>query len=135
MSSAGQLPLILHQVQAALKGGDNASAILLADQACSEGLEHPGLLTLAAHRRLQTDDPAGAHALAARARELTPHSVDALHVLGLSLIHLDRPREALAAFDAAIAENPGLAMLYFSKAKAHDQLEQPEAIRRALENV
>ncbi|HEY1629731.1 MAG TPA: sulfotransferase [Rhizomicrobium sp.] len=142
MSSSGftgrppaQLQLFLRECDAALRSGDSERALRIADEAASQGLEHPNLLTLAAHRRMQMGDDASALTLAARAREMAPRSVDVLNAHGIALLRLGRAREALAAFDAALRAAPGTGMLRFNKALAHEKLGELDRVKRELESV
>jgi tetratricopeptide (TPR) repeat protein len=131
MSATG-LSDYLNQVGTAMRGGDHANALALADRAVTEGHEHPALLTLAAHGHLAAA-PDKARGLAARACELAPASTEAFHTLALALMALERPRDAIIAFEEALKGAPGLAALHFGKAQAHERLEEFAAVRRELE--
>jgi tetratricopeptide (TPR) repeat protein len=139
MSSSGQpsaqLQLYLREADAALKANDTERALRVADEATSQGLEHPNLLTLAAHRRMQTGDDESALGLLTRARALTPRNVDVLNTLGYCLVRLGRAREALPLFDAALRLAPGTALLRFNKALAFEKLGELDHARRELESV
>ena len=135
MPAAGELSRTLQEVGAAFSGGDHARALVLAEQAVAAGLEHPSLLTLAAHKSLQAGHGNRAHALAARAVELFPGSADALNVLGLALLRQGRGRDAVAAFEGALRASPGLGGLHYGKAQAHEQMNELDACARELEAV
>jgi tetratricopeptide (TPR) repeat protein len=139
MSSTGQpsaqLQLYLRETDEALRAQDTERALRLADEATSRGLEHPNLLTLAAHRRMHGGDAESALTLLTRARMLSPHNVDVLNALGICLVQLGRPREALPLFDAALRIAPGTAMLRFNKALAYERLGELDLTRRELESV
>jgi tetratricopeptide (TPR) repeat protein len=135
MSSPGDLSQTLQEVSAAFHGGDYARAMLLSEQATDAGLEHPSLLTLAAHKNLQAGIATKAERLALRAVELAPASADARNVLGIALLELKRPREAIAAFEAGLRDSPGLTALYYGKAQAHDQLNELDHVRGELETL
>jgi len=135
MSAAGQLPQYLQDIGAALRAGDSTKAMMLADQACAQGHDHPQLLVMAAHHRLRGGDMVRAEALATRARAADPQSPDALNVLALVVIEAERPREAIVLLDAALAQNPGLVPLHYTKAQAHDLLFELDKVQAALERV
>jgi Tfp pilus assembly protein PilF len=133
MSAPGQLPDYLQQVGAAMRAGEHVRAMDLADRAVGEGHAHPALLTLAAHRHLQAGAPDKARGLAAQACELAPGSADAHNIFAQSLMALERPRDAIAAYGDALKAAPGMAALHFGKARAHDKLEELGDVRRELE--
>ncbi|HTQ13117.1 MAG TPA: sulfotransferase [Rhizomicrobium sp.] len=137
MSPPGQaqLQLYLRETDAALRAQDTERALRIADEATSRGLEHPNLLTLAAHRRMHAGDAGSALVLLHRARALSPRSVDVLNALGICLSQLGRAREALTAFDAALRIAPGTAMLRFNKALAYEKLSELDHARRELEST
>jgi tetratricopeptide (TPR) repeat protein len=130
-----QLQLFLREADAALRANDSERALRIADEATSQGLEHPNLLTLAAHRRIQMGDNESALKLLTRAREIAPRSVDVLNALGICLVNLGRAREALPVFDAALRIAPGTAMLRFNKALAYEKLNELDHAKRELESV
>jgi len=142
MSSSGftgrppaQLQLFLRECDAALRAGDSERALRIAEEATSQGLEHPNLLTLAAHRRMGLGENESALTLLVRAREMAPRSVDVLNAQGICLVNLGRSREALATFDAALRLAPGTGMLRFNKALAYEKLGELDLARRELESV
>lgn len=130
-----QLQNYLREVSDALRANDMERALRVADAAISDGHEHPNLLVLASHSRMNGGDNERALELALRARALTPRSADVLNVQGLCLIKLERPREALAAFDAALRAAPAMAVLRYHKAQAYDALGELDAARRELDRV
>src|ERR1700689_64238 len=135
MSSAGSLELYLRETDAALRAGDSDRALRLADEATAKGLEHPNLLTLAAHRHMHAGDNESALTRLQRARALSPRNVDVLNALGICLVKLGRAREALPQFDNALRAAPGTAMLRFNKALAYEKLGEFDHARRELESV
>lgn len=137
-SSAPSGQLLQHYLRmadAALRGGNTQDALRIGEEAAARGLEHPNLLTLAAHYRTQAGNDGGAIAALRRARELSPHSVDVLNALGVCLVRTDNAREALAVFDAALRQAPANAMLRFNKALAFEKLGEPGRVRGELERV
>lgn len=135
MSAAGQLPAYMQEIGAALRGGDSARALSLADYACAQGHDHPQLLVMAAHHRLNAGDLVRAEALADRARAADPQSPDALNVTALVMIDAERPREAIALLEAGLKAQPGLAPLHYTKAKAHDLLFELDSAEAELARV
>jgi Flp pilus assembly protein TadD len=92
-------------------------------------------LGLAAQKRLRAGDAQGALPMLRRAHELAPENVEVLNDFGLCLIGLDRPREALAAFQAALARRPDSARLHFGRALAFEKLGELDRERQELERV
>ncbi len=121
-------------VEAALRGGDLAAAMRLSDEAVTAGAEHPTLLSLAGLKRMGAGDHEGALPPLQRARELSPRHVGTLDALGQCLAQLERGREALAMFDAALAIAPD-ARLHFNKAMALEELSELDAARTEFERA
>jgi tetratricopeptide (TPR) repeat protein len=130
MADRRDLPSHLHAIQGAMREGDMARASALAEQALADGHEHPQILTLAAYRRLDASDFDGARAASSRAVELAPANVDALSVLGDSLVSLRRAADAADAFERASHLSPREADLQF---RLGDALEQSGQIQRAAD--
>ena len=120
---ARELQQILREVEAALRAGDMLRGMGLSERAVADGHEHPNLLTLAAHERLRLGDAEKALVYAQRARELSPHNVDVLNVVGLCLVRLGRAREALRVYDSALRQSPS-ALVHFSKACVLEDLSE-----------
>jgi tetratricopeptide (TPR) repeat protein len=134
-AAAARLQQYLRAAEAALRASDMQRAMLVSDEAISQGLEHPNLLTLAAHKRMHSGASDRALALLTRARELSPRNADVLGALGQCLTRLGRPREALSAFDAALRQAPRMAELHFQKAMAFEQLSELDHARREFERT
>jgi Tfp pilus assembly protein PilF len=135
MTPDATLQLYLREAGAALRANDTDRALRIADEAIARGQEHPNLLTLSAHRRMQAGENEAALDLLTRARGMSPRSVDILNAQGTCLVRLGRPREALPIFDAALRIAPGTAMLRFNKALAFEKLSELDHARRELESV
>ncbi len=133
---SGQLDVAatLAQVEAALWAADLPKAMGLSDEAVSRGAAHPTLLGLAGLKRMHAGDNQGALPLLLKAREQTPRHVDLLYALGECLSRLERPREAVEAFDAGLKVAPE-ARLHFGRALALEDLRELDAARQALERV
>ena len=133
----GQALTRLRAVQAAAAAGRHAEAASLAAAALADGVEHPLLLNVLALQCEQAGDLGRAEALLRRAVAMAPNDLGARNSLGLCLLRLDRPAEALAHFDALIDGNPRLAFLHASRGTALLALgaipAAESAHRRALE--
>ena len=127
----------LRAVHEAASGGRHAEAAKLAAAALADGLEHPLLYNVLALQFEQAGDPGPAEGLLRRAIALAPEDLGARNALGLCLLQLDRPAEALAQFDALLAVHPALPFLHASRGTALLALgaigEAEAAHRRALE--
>ena len=128
------LAATLRAVEAALWASDLPKAMGLAEDAVGAGADHPNLLGLAGLRRMHLGDNHNALPLLLRAREQTPRHVDLLNALGECLVRLGRPRDAVEAFDAALAVAPD-ARLHFGRAMALEDLSELDAARAAFEQV
>jgi tetratricopeptide (TPR) repeat protein len=128
------LAATLAAVDAALWASDMAGAMGLAADAVGIGASHPTLLGLAGLKRMHAGDNAGALPLLLQAREQTPRHVDLLNALGECLSRLGRPREALEAFDTALAIAPDT-RLHFGRALALEDLSELDSARAAFEQV
>jgi len=124
----------LRGVEAALARRDMAVAMRLSDEAVIAGAEHPTLLSLAGLKRMSGGDNERALPLLLRARELSPRHVGTLDALGQCLTRLERAREALAVFDAALTIAPD-ARLHFNKAMALEELSELDAARVEFERA
>ena len=129
-AQADEMRSRLYAAQEALRAGDLDRATSVAEDAIAAGIEHPHFLTLAAYRRIERRENEAGLVLAARACEISPNNVDALSAMGTCLAKLERPAEAVAMFDRALAEAPDDADLHFRAAVA---LETAKEFRRAAE--
>jgi len=109
--------------------------MLLSEEAVGAGAVHPTLLSLTAMKRMQAGDNESALPLLLRARELEPRHVDLLNALGNCQARLNRPREALEAFDAALALAPGDKRLHLGRALVLEDLSALDAARAGFEKV
>jgi Flp pilus assembly protein TadD len=122
-------------VEAALWASDMAKAMRLSEEAVGAGAVHPTLLSLTALGRMQAGDNVGALPLLLRAREMAPRHVDLLNALGMCLSRLERPREAVEAFDTALALAPQDQRLHLGRALALEDLSELDAARAGFEQV
>ncbi len=98
----------LRAVHEAAAGGNHAQAIQLAEAALASGLEHPLLLNVAALKLEQQGRVSEAERLLRRAVEIAPNDCGSRNALGLCLLRLERPVEALEQFEALLNLNPNL---------------------------
>ncbi len=120
-----------------MQAGDHGRAADLAEAALAGGLEHPLLLNLAALKLELQDRVVDAERLLRRAVELAPRDLASRNALGLCLLRLERPAEALTEFDALIGLDPALPFAHVSRGNAlhalgHVSLAET-GYRRALE--
>ena len=108
----------LTAVHAAAARGAHAEAAALAEQALAEGLEHPLLLNLAALNLDMQGRISEAERLLQRAIAIGPNDLSSRNALGLCLLRLERPTEALAQFDALLRLEPKLPFAHASRGNA-----------------
>jgi tetratricopeptide (TPR) repeat protein len=127
----------LSAVHAAAQRGAHAEAAVLAAAALADGLEHPLLLNVAALSLDAQGRVPEAERLLQRAVALGPNDSGSRNALGLCLLRLDRPAEALAQFDALIALDSSLPFVHASRGNCLATLgaisEAEASYRRALE--
>jgi tetratricopeptide (TPR) repeat protein len=99
---------ILRAVYEAAQGGHHAQAGAMAETALANGLEHPLLLNLAALKLEQHGRVSDAERLLQRAVLIAPNDLNSRNALGLCLLRLERPAEALEQFEALLKLNPSL---------------------------
>ena len=98
----------LRAVHEAATGGNHAQAGQLAESALASGLEHPLLLNVAALKLEQQGRVSEAERLLRRAVLIAPNDLSSRNALGLCLLRLERPAEALEQFEALLKLNPRL---------------------------
>ncbi|HVW73590.1 MAG TPA: sulfotransferase [Rhizomicrobium sp.] len=135
LTSSEALAGTVSTVEAALRASDMAKAMRLSEEAVGAGAVHPTLLSLTALKRMQVGDDDGALPLLLRARTLAPHHADLLNALGTCHSRLNRPREALEAFEAGLAAAPRDARLHLGRALALEDLSELDAARIGFEQV
>jgi tetratricopeptide (TPR) repeat protein len=126
---------ILREVVAAIRAPDLDRAVRLAETALAEGREHALLLNLRAYRLERDGRYLDALADLNHARALAPRDVPTLNALGLCLAHLDRPAEAVEAFEAAVAADPDFAPAHFNRGWACESLGDLDQARSSLERA
>jgi tetratricopeptide (TPR) repeat protein len=127
----------LTAVHAAAVRGAHAEASALAEQALADGLEHPLLLNLAALNLDKQGRHLDAERLLQRAVAIGPNDLSSRNALGLCLLQLERPAEALEQFDVLLRLDASLPFAHVSRGNASFALgaiDDAEAgFRRALE--
>lgn len=127
----------LRAIQSAARAGHHSQAIEWAEAALQDGLEHPLLYNLAALRLEHEGRVSEAEPLLRKAVQLAPSDQGARNALGLCLLRLERPRDALLELEALIGLNPNLPFAHASRGSALFALGSiPDAeasYRRALE--
>src|ERR1700736_4986924 len=98
----------LRAVYEAAQRGHHAQAGLLAETALANGLEHPLLLNAGGLKLEQHGLAAEAERLLQRAVLIAPNDLSSRNALGLCLLRLERPAEALEQFEALLKLNPSL---------------------------
>ncbi|HTW37613.1 MAG TPA: tetratricopeptide repeat protein, partial [Steroidobacteraceae bacterium] len=126
----------LEAVVEAARLREHARAAALARAALASGLEHAVLFNVVALELELTGRPAEAAEWLHRAVEIAPRDVSARNALGLCLLQLERPAEALEHFDALAASNPEFPFVHVSRGNALRALGQAsqaeESYRRAV---
>ena len=93
----------LSEAKAAVRQGDWAAAVIIAETALAEGLEDPMLLNLAAWRLENEARYVEAGTLLSRALALAPQDLRTIYALGRLYKTAGRNPEAMEAFEAALA--------------------------------
>jgi tetratricopeptide (TPR) repeat protein len=127
----------LGEVHAAAQRGAHTEAAVMAAAALEGGLEHPLLLNVVALNLEMQGRVADAERLLRRAVAIAPGDVGARNALGLCLLRLDRPREALVQFDAILDLDASLPFAHANRGNAWSALgvngDAEASYRRALE--
>ena len=108
----------LRAVHEALRAGNHAQAALLADAALAGGFEHPLLLNVAALDLERQGRVLEAVRLLEQAVRIAPDDQGSRNALGLCLLQLERPAEALVQFDILLKLYPALPYGHTSRGNA-----------------
>lgn len=108
----------LRAIQRSAQAGRHAEAAALAEAARTDGLEHPLIYNVLALQRELAGQVSDAEALLRQALRLAPGDLASRNALGLCLLRLDQPQEALAHFESLLAANPSLAFLHTNRGSA-----------------
>jgi tetratricopeptide (TPR) repeat protein len=105
----------LTAVQAAAQRGAHAQAAAMAQAALADGLEHALLFNVAALNLELQGRVSEAEPLLQRAVAKAPDDLSSRNALGLCLLRLERPAEALTQFDAILQRNSSLPFAHASR--------------------
>ena len=108
----------LTAVHSAAQRGAHAEAAALAEAALAEGLEHPLVFNVAALNFELQGRVSEAEQLLQRAVSKAPDDIGSRNALGLCLLRLERPADALAQFDAILQQNTSLPFIHTSRGNA-----------------
>jgi tetratricopeptide (TPR) repeat protein len=108
----------LSAVHAAAQRGAHAEAAVMAAAALADGLEHPLLFNVAALQLELQGRVTDAEQLLQRAVAMAPADLGSRNALGLCLLRLEQPDQALTQFDAILALNPSLPFAHASRGNA-----------------
>jgi Tfp pilus assembly protein PilF len=117
------------RIERALSDNDIASAAVLAETALARGQVDPMMLNLAAWRREEAGDYAGAHAFLRRALALAPGDSLVIGAIGAVLRKEGRLEEAIAVLDQALAAGPRNASAWLERGYVLDALREDAAAR------
>ena len=132
---SGKLQNYLKLAEAALRAGDQARAMAVAEEASATGFDHPNLLAMAVYHALGMGDAGKALNYAERARKLAPNSIDVLQALALALTNNNRQKEALAIYDKALRQQPSLAALRYNRGRLLEDMGETARARSDYERV
>jgi tetratricopeptide (TPR) repeat protein len=127
----------LSDVHAAAQRGAHTEAAVMAEAALADGLQHPLLLNVVALNLEMQGRLAEAEQLLRRAVAMAPSDVGSRNALGLCLLRLDQPEEALAQFDAILELDSSLPFVHASRGNSLSALgvisDAEASYHRALE--
>ena len=127
----------LRAIEEAIRRGDRAQAADLAGAALARGALHPLVFNLAALSSEEAGRDDEAERLLRRAVALAPADLGSRNALGLCLLRLDRPDEALTHFDQLTGSLPAAAFVHANRGNALFALGEVDAaeasFKRAIE--
>jgi Flp pilus assembly protein TadD len=125
----------LVQLDAALRTQGLEAAGRLALQAVEDGVEHPGVLNLAASAHFNGDRFQEALELLRRAQAFAPDDPKLLNSIGICLKSLGQMEEARNAFDRAIEIEPNMASAHFNRGLLLEELKYSKLARADYERA
>jgi tetratricopeptide (TPR) repeat protein len=120
---------VMSAIAADIKAGRHDEAIGRARSALEAGLEHPLVLNLAALGLEREARDEEAERLLRKAVRLAPRDIACRNALGLCLLKLGRPRQALEEFDRVLALQPALAFAHVNRGNALTALREVSAAK------
>jgi tetratricopeptide (TPR) repeat protein len=108
----------LRSIQGLAQSGQHAQAAALAEAARAQGLEHPLLYNVLALKLESEGRLLEAETLLQSAVRLAPADVASRNALGLCLLRLERPDEALVQFESALARESRLPFIHANRGAA-----------------
>jgi tetratricopeptide (TPR) repeat protein len=133
--SASGINQWLAQISRAMQANNMSEAVRLAGTALDLGYSHPALFNLRALGKRFSSQDEDAHADLMRAHSLNPRSPWTLADLADCLCALNRPEEALAAADSAVAIDHRYSKAWFQKGVAHQVLRQLDKAHSAFQTT
>jgi tetratricopeptide (TPR) repeat protein len=120
-------------IAAYLRAGKHDEAIARARSALEAGLQRPLVLNLAALGLEREGRDEEAERLLRKAVRLAPRDTACRNALGLCLLKLGRPRQALEEFDRVLAQQPTLAFAHVNRGNALNALQEVNAAKQCYE--
>jgi len=134
-SAAAKRAKVRVAIEKALASGDIAQAAELAESALSAREQDPMLLNLAAWRREESGDYAGAHRLLHQALLLAPGDVMVLGAIGAVLRKEGRLDEALAVLDRVVEVEPRHAAAWLERGYTLDAMRDNAGAAQSYERA
>lgn len=125
----------LVQLDAALRTQGLEPAGRLALKAVEDGVEHPGVLNLAASAHFNSNRFEEALELLKRAESFSPNDPKLLNSIGICLKSLGRLDDARSALDRALEIDPNMASAHFNRAVLLEELKYSKAARSDYERA
>jgi len=124
---------VIAEVEAAIRAGDLPRAASLADALLARRLEHPLLYSARALAFQQKSQFREALTEFAKARSISPPDTNLMTAIGVCLLNLNQPAEAIKAFDTAIAIDNKNAQAHFRKGWTLEMLGDGDKARKEYE--
>jgi tetratricopeptide (TPR) repeat protein len=126
---------VMSAIAADIRAGRHDEAILRARSALEAGLERPLVLNLAALGLEREGRDEEAERLLRKAVRLAPRDTACRNALGLCLLKLGRPRQALEEFDRVLGLEPTLAFAHANRGSAFSALRDVGAAKECYERA
>jgi tetratricopeptide (TPR) repeat protein len=126
---------VMSAIAADIRAGRHDEAIVRARTALEAGLERPLVLNLAALGLEREGRDEEAERLLRKALRLAPRDIACRNALGLCLMKLGRPRQALEEFDRVLGLQPALAFAHVNRGNALTALRDVSAAKDCYERA